>query len=595
MADLTTKPSGSARYVFRALTSLAPYWPLILGAYLVVFLANGISIWMPMVIEGIVDDGIRAGVASRIINGSIMLISLALVRGFCTFVSGRWTERASQSVAFDLRNAFHRKLQSLSFSFHDESETGQLLARSVSDVERIRFLTGRAVLHLVQMATLIIGICTAMLIINPALALPTLAIVPFLTFGAFKFGMQFRPLSMKIRDREADLTSGLEQNIRGARVVKAFGREQPEIEAFQSRNNRLLSSQKREAQLRSLFLPLLQFVASIGTLIVIVYGGALVIRGKLTIGELVAFSTYVAQLLVPVRRIGWIIAAIAQASASAERIFEILDLDPEITDQPDATELTEVTGSIEFNHVAFAYSRSNRILDDINLSIAPGERFALIGATGSGKTSVVNLLPRFYDPTEGTITIDGIDIRTVTLASLRAHIGTVLQDTVLFAATIRENIAFGKPGATQSEVEEAARAAGAHEFISSFDWGYETHVGEKGITLSGGQRQRVSIARALLKNPEILILDDATSSVDTEMEQQIQDAMERLMEGRTSIVIAQRLSTIQKADAVVLLHQGRIEAMARRNGSESPHEQLLRTSGRYAEIVERQLKPEGSR
>jgi len=580
------------RYVLRSLQALKPYWLLVAGAYVVVFLSNGVSIAMPRVIQNIVDEGIRGGMVDVIVRGSLAVFGLAVLRGLFTFLSGRWTETASQNVAFDLRNAFHKKLQALSFSFHDESETGQLLARSVADVDRIRFLTGRAFLHLIQMGTLIIGVGIAMFIMNASLALPTMIIIPILSFGAFRFSSSFRPISMQIRNREANLTSNLEQNLRGARIVKAFGREEPEIRKFVSGNGLLLESQLQSARLRAVYMPFMQLIASIGSLIVIIYGGSLVIRGRLTIGELVAFSTYVTQLLVPVRRLGWVIGSIAQASASAERIFEILDLDPEIKDNPDAVVLDEVQGKISFESVSFAYSKSTKILDGINLEITPGERVAVIGATGSGKTSIVNLIPRFYDPTDGVVRIDGRDVRSIRLQSLREHIGTVLQDTILFAATIRENVAFGRPDAPMSKIEEAARAAGAHDFIMSFERGYETDVGEQGVTLSGGQKQRLSIARALLKNPEILILDDATSSVDTEMEQQIQAAMDRLMEGRTSIIIAQRLSTILKADTVVLMRDGSIESVARRTEDESPHEQLLRTSGLYADIVEHQLKPE---
>ena len=580
------------RYALRSLAMLKSYWYYVVAAYAVVLLSNGASIWMPRLIQDIVDDGIRGGEIQIVVSLSSMVLGLAVLRGLFTFLSGRWTEVASQNVAFDLRSMFHAKLHDLSFSFHDESETGQLLARSVSDVDRIRFLTGRAVMYLVQMSTLIIGIGAAMLVMNARLALPTLIIVPFLSFGAFRFSSQFRPLSMQIRDREADLTSVVEQNLRGARIVKAFGQEESEARTFAKQNRRLLTSQKREAKLRAIYLPLMQLIASIGSIIVIIYGGVLVIRGTLTIGELVAFSTYITQLLIPVRRIGWVIASIAQASASAERVFSILDMNSEIRDDPKATELLKTNGSVRFESVSFAYNKSVRILDNIDLEIQPGEKIAFIGATGSGKTSIVNLIPRFYDPTEGRVLVDGKDVKMIILQSLRSHVGVVLQDTILFAATIRENIAFGKPDATTEEIESSSRVAGAHDFIEGFEKGYVTYVGEKGVTLSGGQKQRISIARALLKNPEILILDDATSNVDTEMEQKIQAAMDLLMEGRTSIIIAQRLSTIRKADTVALMHDGRIEAIARASNGETPHEQLLKTSGRYADIVSHQLKPE---
>jgi len=577
-------------YIRRALGLLRPYWPMVLGAYIVVFLINGANIWMPLIIGDIVDSGIRAGVAENIVRGVVLLLGVAVAKGILTFLSGVWTENSSQSVAYDLRNRFHEKLQSLSFGFHDESETGQLLARSIQDVDRIRFLTGRAILNLVQLGTQILGVSVAMFIINPRLAALAFAIMPFLVFGALRFGSRFRPLSMKIRDREATLTARLEQNLHGARIVKAFAREQEEIDRFDKENRSLLRVQRTEARLRAVFMPYMQLLAAVGTLLVLVGGGRMVIQGAVTLGALVAFMTYLAQLLMPIRRFGWILSAVAQASASAERIFEILDLDSDIVDSPDAVDIDTAEGAIRFSDVSFSYARSRRVLDAVSFEVEPGEKLALLGGTGSGKSSIINLIPRFYDPTSGAIYLDGRDIREITVRSLRDQIGTVLQDTVLLASTIRENIAFGRPEASQEEIAAAAAAARMRDFIESLPNGYETHVGEKGVTLSGGQKQRLSIARAILKDPRVLILDDATSSVDTETERLIQQALEELMHGRTSIIIAQRLSTIRSADHVLVLEGGRISAQAHRSREESPHEQLLRTSGLYAEIFARQLR-----
>lgn len=588
MADSPIKIRS--HYVVRAMACLKPYWYLIVGSYMLVLAVNGVNIWMPIVIRGVVDDGIRARTLEAITSGVILLIGMAVAKGLFTYLTGIWTESASQSVAYDIRNRFHEKLQSLSFSFHDEAEAGQLLARSVQDVDRIRFLTGRAFMHLIQMSTLIVGISIAMFVMNSTLALMTFTIVPVLIYGAIRFGSRFRPLSMKIRDREAALTARLEQNLRGSRIVKAFAREEPEIAAFGTYNTRLLDVQREEAKMRATFLPFMQLLAGVGSLIVLVAGGRMVIRDAITIGQLVAFTTYLTQLLIPIRRFGWILSAIAQASASAERIFEILDLESEITDAIDATDLTDVEGSVRFENVSFAYARSNKILDSISFTVKPGEKMALLGGTGSGKSSVINLIPRFYDPIEGTVYIDDVDVRSMTVRSLRNHIGIVLQDTILFASTVRENIAFGRPEATKEEIVEAARTAHIHEFIEELPEGYDTNIGEKGVTLSGGQKQRLSIARAILKNPEILILDDATSSVDTDTERQIQEALETLMVGRTSIIIAQRLSTIREADRVLVLENGRIAAVGCRTETETPHDQLLRESGLYAEIFQRQLR-----
>ena len=573
------------------MSGLKPYWPYVVAALLASTLATVASVGIPRFIRVVIDQGVRSAQRGVILSGTLFILGLGLFRAIGGFLAGRWTEVASQGVAFDLRNRFHAKLQKLSFSFHDKSETGQLLARSVADVDRVRILTGRASVRILETAALIIGIGVSMFIMNSRLALPTLTIVPFLAFGAIRYSSLTRPVSVKIRDREADLTTRLEQNLRGARIVKAFGKEDDEIRRFSDRNKDLLDAHVEEVRIQATYNPLLQLTISAGTVIVIMYGGVLIINGSLSIGELVAFLAYVALLLGPVRKIGILVSAIVRASASAERIFAILDLNPEIKNQPGARELKRVRGDIHLEAVSLAYSLNNNALINVDLEIKSGERLALIGATGAGKTSIASLIPRFYDPSEGSVRIDGVDIRTVRLDSLRSNVGVVLQDTVLFAASIRENISFGRPGAVQREIENAAKAAGAHDFIAKMDQGYNSHIGEQGVTLSGGQKQRISIARAILKDPAILILDDATSSVDTETEEQIQEALGRLMVGRTSIVIAQRLSTIRTADAVVLMDHGRIDTVARRDAERSPHEVLLETSPLYAEIVAHQLKP----
>ncbi len=579
-----------SRYLFRALGCLKPYLVIVVSAYTAVFAVNAINIWMPLIVRTVVDDGIRAGVQAHILSGVGLLMIAALAKALMTYLIGVWSENASQGVAYDLRNRFHQKLHELSFSFHDDAETGQLLARSIQDVDRIRFLTGRAVLNLVQLGTQIVGVTIAMLIIEFRLALLTLTVIPILVVSAIQFGRTVRPLTLTLRDREATLTGKVEQNLRAQRIVKAFGREQAEIDRFDRANESLLETQKTEAKLRALFLPFMQFLAGTGTLLVLVGGGRMVAAGTLSVGVLVAFMTYLAQLLIPIRRFGWLLSAVAQASASAERIFEILDLESEVQDTPEAVPLGDVHGEIVFDNVSFSYAKSHQVLKRLSVRVQAGEKLAVLGGTGSGKSSIINLIPRFYDATEGHVYVDGQDVRSVTLQSLRSSIGIVLQETVLFAASIEENIAFGRPDASHTDIVEAAQAAHIHEFIQSLPDRYATRVGEKGVTLSGGQKQRIAIARAILKDPKILILDDATSSVDTETEHQIQEAMEGLMKGRTSIIIAQRLSTIRSADQVIILDHGRVAACAHRGATTSPHEELLRTSGLYAEIVKGQLR-----
>jgi ATP-binding cassette, subfamily B, multidrug efflux pump len=586
-ARRTPGPAGQStlRVLRKSYAYLGRYRRQASGAYLLLLAITGLAVVIPQLVRWIVDRGIRGGEQDLLAWSVLGLLGLTLLKGILAFLQGRWTEIASQGVAYDLRNDIHEKLAGLSFSYHDRAQTGQLLSRAVQDVERIRFLTGRATLRLAEGVTLLLGTAAALAWMNPRLALLTLAFVPFLAWIAYRFGRRFRPLSLQIQDQLAVLTTRVEQNLRGARIVKAFAQEDAEVARFELENDRWFRLSTLAARLRALNVPLIDLVASLGTVVVIWYGGSLVIRGALTLGELVAFSTYLAQLIQPVRRMGMIIPAVAMAASAGERIFEILDAVSEVQEAPGARPLPPVRGHVRFEDVSFAYFRRHRVLDRVSLEALPGQVVALLGATGSGKSTIINLIPRFYDPTEGRITVDGHDTRQVTLASLRDQIGIVLQETTLFAATVAENIAFGCPDASEEEMIAAARAAQAHEFIVQMSRGYETPVGERGVTLSGGQKQRLAIARALLKDPRILILDDATSAVDTETERLIQLALERLMQGRTSFIIAQRLGTVRAADLILVLDRGRIAARG-------THAELLNSSGLYAEIYNRQFRPQ---
>ena len=525
-------------------------------------------------------------------QGNLQLLTLAVtgllvfvvIKGVFTYFEGRWTEIASQNVAYDLRNELQRKITQLSFSFHDQAEAGDLLSRTIQDVERIRFLTGRAFFRVVEGIFLMVITAAVMIWMNPGLGMLAMIAMPLLVVQSIRFGRVIRPLSAQIQKQLAVLTTRVEQNLRGARVIKTFAQEQAEIERFEIENRRWFNLSAFSARLQSVNMPLLNLIANVSSVAILWYGGMLVINGQLTLGELVAFTTYVAQLVTPVRYLGMVLPAIAMAGASAERIFEILDTPPAVSEESGAPAVLFQRGEVRFEHVSFAYGRHSDVLKDITFEVLPDQVIALLGPTGSGKTTVVNLIPRFYDPTQGSIRIDGIDIRSVTLNSLRSQIGIVLQETTLFAASIRENINFGRPEATQEEIEAAAQAAQAHDFIVKTPQGYETMVGERGVTLSGGQKQRLAIARAILTDPRILILDDATSSVDTETEYLIQLALERVMQGRTTFVIAHRLSTVQRADLILLLDKGRIVGRGK-------HTELLKTSALYHSIYHQQLKP----
>lgn len=580
---LTIVKGNDWQILRRCFSYLRPYTRMVGALYGVMLAITVLTLLTPQLIRWIVDHGIRDGNSSLLTWATIGLLVLTLVKGILTFFEGRWSEVASQNVAYDLRNAIHQKLAALSFAYHDQTETGQLLSRAIQDVERLRFLTGRAVLRLTSSAVLALGTAGMLLWMNPKLALLSMAALPLLAHRAYAFGRQMRPLSLSIQQQLAVLTTRLEQNLRGARVVKAFAQEDAEIDRFDKDNGAWFGLSAQAAKLQAINAPLLDFISNIGTVFIIWYGGRLVISQQLTLGELVAFSTYLSQLIQPVRRVGMIIPAISMAATAGERVFEILDAESEVKDAPDAYVLPPVQGHVRFKRVGFSYFNRHRVLGDISFEAQPGQIIALLGATGSGKSSIINLIPRFYDPSEGCITIDGHNLRKVTLNSLRDQIGIVLQETTLFAATIRENIAFGRPGATEDEIIAAAKAAQAHDFITSMPKGYETYVGERGATLSGGQKQRVAIARALLKDPGILILDDATASVDTATERLIQAALDHLMQGRTSFVIAQRLSTVRNANLILVLDRGRITACGN-------HEELLRTSELYARIYHGQLK-----
>jgi ABC-type multidrug transport system fused ATPase/permease subunit len=578
------------RTLLRAFAYMRPYRRLMAGTYLSMLAVLGLTIVMPQFIRWIIDQGIRQQDPALLGWSVAGLLGLTLIKGVLTYTEGLWSEIAAQGVAYDLRNDIQRKLTSLSFSFHDASETGELLSRSVQDVERIRFLTGRAALRLLEGGLMLIGTAVVLFWMQPRLALVVTLTMPVLVYQALRFGRRYRPLSLQIQKQLGVLTTQVEQNLRGNRVVKAFAQEQAEIERFDHENGRWFNLAVTGARLEAINEPLLLLLANLSMVLVVWYGGNLVVTGELSLGALVAFTTYVTQLVDPVRRLGLIIPAVAIAASSGERVFEILDAVPDVRDEPGAQPLPRVQGHVRFEGVAFSYggrSQLLRVLQDIDFEARPGQVVALLGPTGSGKSTIISLIPRFYDPTAGRVTIDGQDVRHATIRSLRTQVGIVMQETILFAGTVRQNISFGRPEAGEAEIVAAAEAAQAHAFITQMPEGYDTRVGERGVTLSGGQKQRLAIARALLMDPRILILDDATAAVDPETESLIQQAFARLMEGRTTFVIAHRLGTVRRADLILVLDHGRIAARG-------THAQLLQSSPLYAEIYRRQLQPQAS-
>ncbi|MCS6870226.1 MAG: ABC transporter ATP-binding protein/permease [Anaerolineae bacterium] len=517
------------------------------------------------------------------LNAALIIVAFAVMRGAFSFLQAYMAEKTSQGIAFDMRNEIYAKIQRLSFSYHDRNQTGQLITRAVDDVEKLRLFLAQGLVLAAQAVLLLGATLIILLLTNWRLTLAILPVLPVALILFMIFGAISQPLFFQVQARLSKVNTILQENLAGIKVVKAFVRERYEQGRFGEAARDLLEWQLRVGRTFSFLFPLVFLTAQVGQAVILYFGGSQIISGTLNLGEYQSFSLYLVFVFFPIGQLGFIVSLMAQASASAARIFEILDAKSEVTNAPDAVPLGEIKGHVEFRNVTFRYFGSSApVLSHVSFTVQPGQTVALLGATGSGKTTIINLIPRFYDVTEGAVLVDGMDVRKVTLESLRSQIGIVLQETTLFSGTIRENIAFGRPEASLEEVIAAAKAASAHDFIMSFPQGYDTPVGERGATLSGGQKQRIAIARALLLNPRILILDDSTSNVDLMTEYQIRKALDQLMKGRTSFVIAQRISTVLNADLILVLDKGQIVASGK-------HEELLETCELYAEIYSSQL------
>ncbi|MCB0063050.1 MAG: ABC transporter ATP-binding protein [Caldilineaceae bacterium] len=568
----------------RLLGYLRPYWQQTTVAYVSMAVATLINLFIPQIIKRAIDNGLASRNAQTLFWAGGLILAIAVVRGIVAFGQRFYGEWLSHRVAYDLRNHLYRRIQHLPFAFHDRANTGDLMSRATGDITETERFAGIGLMDLMSVTFLLVGVVTAMFWENAQLTLLVLPAMVILVGTALYFGNMMRPLFKKIQEQMGTLSGVMRESMTGIGLVKSFAREPHELEKFDVANQEWFERRYGAIKLWATFWPLFSFVLAVSIAILLWFGGPPALRGEISVGSLFALISYVLMLNGPVLRVGFLVNMATSASASATRIFEIIDTPNEIEEAADAIALEEPQGQVTFDSVSFGYGDDGRsVLRDVDFVAEAGQVIALIGPTGAGKSTVINLIPRFYDPSEGTVRVDGIDVRRLKLESLRQNIGMVLQDPFLFNATIAENIAYGRPDAPMEEIVAAAKAARAHNFIETFPDGYETEVGERGVTLSGGQKQRIAIARALVCDPRILILDDSTSSVDTETEHLIQQALAVLMQGRTTFVIAQRLLTLKAADQILVLDHGRIVQRGR-------HDALLAEDGLYRRIYDLQLR-----
>lgn len=567
----------------RILSYIKPYMHRLIFAMFCTIMAAAGNLYIPWIIKDMIDEVLadKNGTMLNWIAASI--IAIFVVRGLFWYGQNYLMSYVGQSVIIDIRAAVFKKLQRLSVSFYDKNKTGTIMSYVTNDVNALQSAMVENTIEMITEGFILIGSVVAMIYLDWRLTLFTVCTFPVVLWFMEFFGKKIRKTGGRIQECTADITSVLQESVASARVIKSFVREDYEVDRFDVENRANFRANMKNAQLMATLTPVIELVAAIGVTMIIWYGGNNVINGTITAGSLVAFLTYAVNISNPIKRLTRVIGNIQKALAAAQRVFMIIDMPEEIAESRDAKQLPEVSGKVEFQNVSFAYDDKGNVITDLSFSVKPGEVIAIVGPSGAGKSTIANLLPRFYDVNKGDIKIDGHSVREVTLDSLREQVGIVPQETMLFNGSVYNNILYGRLDATKEEIEAAAKAANAHDFIMQLTDGYETKLGDRGVNLSGGQRQRIAIARAILKNPRILILDEATSALDTESERVVQEALDRLMVGRTSFVIAHRLSTVKNADKILVLEKGNLV-------ESGTHDELLALDGLYAHLYKIQYR-----